>query len=79
MSKDMTRSEAIYEIKRMIKVHEFMQTVKDKRVSDAFLARKLRALQIALESLEIDEKYQLEYENIKEAADDQIDNSNPCI
>lgn len=70
----MTRTEAIKELKSIIRAHKIMKT-KDKVLGDAFIDRKIRALEIALESLEIDEIYQL----MEEETDDQTDNSNPGI
>lgn len=70
----MTRPEAIEELKKIIRAHHIMKK-KDKRLGDAFIDRRIKALEMALKSLEVDEIYQL----IEEETDDQTDNSDPSI
>lgn len=74
----MTRPEAIDVIKSIIRAHKIMK-LKKTMLSDAFIDKKIEALQMALESLKIDELYEFEYESTKEAKDDQTVNSNPGI
>ena len=69
----MTRAEAIEVLKSIIRAHKLMKKL-GSQLSDAFIDKKIEALEIALRSLEIDEKYQI----MEEVIDATI-NNNPGI
>ena len=68
----MTKPDAIKLLKKMVITHEHLKDLDAERgeiLGADFIDARIEALRIAIESLEIDVQYDLEYEKTKEAAE----------
>lgn len=54
----MERTEAIQEIKNMIRIHHFMRSRHARGVPDEYIDKKIEALEMALASLEREERHE---------------------
>lgn len=75
----MDRAEAIVYLKHMVKIHEkikIMDLHNGALLGDEYIDKRIEALQFAVHSLEVDEKYGLLYMETthKEAADENRNN-----